>query len=383
MRIAYCTNVRLPSERAHGHQVAHVCDALVRLGHDVTVVAPFRRNVIEEDYWTYYGADRRVKVAYHGWFDPIQSGFTPGILGLLTMNWMLRRQLRRALTPHDFDLLYTRTPALLPALLATGVPVVLELHQLPRRARRRFVARCHRCRTVACLTSAMRDALVAWGVDPKWVIVEGDAVDLRRFEKLPSREMAQRKFDLKTDRIVVGYVGRLRTLGMEKGVSVLLKALKELEPKPRFFGFIVGGPKSDQRAYAKEAAELGLNARDVIFTGEIPAKEIPMALAACDVLAMPFPDTPHYRNHMSPLKMFEYMASERPIVTSDLPTVRDVLSEETAVFCRPGDVVSLARALEWIMDRPVEAHARAKRARELVKRHTWEERMKRILRDAQ
>jgi hypothetical protein len=37
MRIAYCTNVRLPSERAHGHQVARVCDALAKLGNDVTI----------------------------------------------------------------------------------------------------------------------------------------------------------------------------------------------------------------------------------------------------------------------------------------------------------------------------------------------------------
>ena len=56
MRIAYCTNVRLPSERAHGHQVAQVCDALAHLGHDVTIFAPYRDNEVTEDYWMYYGA---------------------------------------------------------------------------------------------------------------------------------------------------------------------------------------------------------------------------------------------------------------------------------------------------------------------------------------
>lgn len=382
MRIAYCTNVRLPSERAHGHQIAQVCDALVRLGHDVTVVAPYRRNVVDADYWTYYGADRRVKVLYHGYFDPIYSGFTPGVIGLLTMNWMLRRQIRRALKPTDYDLLYTRTPALLPALLATGISVVLELHQLPRLWRRRFVLRCNRCKVVACLTSAMRDALIALGVDAKRVIVEGDAVDLRRFEKIPGKEMARKRFGVTTDRVVVGYVGRLKTLGMDKGVFIMLKAFRELQKEHRFFGFIVGGPSDDQKAYEEEARALGLGSSDVLFTGEIPAKDVPMALAACDVLAMPFPDFPHYRHHMSPLKMFEYMAAERPLVTSDLPTVRDVLDESTAIFCKPGDVESFAQALEWIVEHPAEAGTRAKKARELVKRHTWEERMKRILRDA-
>ncbi len=82
MRIAYCTNVRLPSERAHGHQVAQVCDALAALGHDVTVVAPFRRNTIHADYWSYYGADRRVNLAHLGSFDPIDHSVIPKVLQL-------------------------------------------------------------------------------------------------------------------------------------------------------------------------------------------------------------------------------------------------------------------------------------------------------------
>ena len=117
----------------------------------------------------------------------------------------------------------------------------------------------------------------------------------------------------------------------------------------------------------------------VLFAGEIAPKDVPSSLAACDVLVMPFPDLLHYRQNMSPLKMFEYMASGRPIIASDLPTVRDVLSEKTCIFCTPGDVQSLRDALEWVKANPEEAAARAAKAHELVKRHTWEERMKRIL----
>ena len=107
---------------------------------------------------------------------------------------------------------------------------------------------------------------------------------------------------------------------------------------------------------------------------------VPVALAACDVLAMPFPDFPHYRLHMSPLKMFEYMAAGKPIITSDLPTVRDVLSEETAVFCVPGDTASLTQALTWGAAHAAEARERGERARKLVQeRYTWEKRMGRIL----
>ncbi len=379
MKIAYCTNVRLPSERAHGHQIAQVCDALVALHHDVTIFAPFRKNIVREDYWTYFGASKDVKVRYLGGFDPIASKFLPGVAGLLTLNAMLRQSLESELRHEQFDLLYTRSPALLPTLLKTGTPVILELHQLPNRSKRSFVKQCMQCRLVSCLTSPMRDALLEWGVPAEKMIVAGDAVDLARFTHMPSKESARAKWKIQTERIVVGYIGRLRTLGMEKGVMPLLDALKDLSDDHQFFGFIVGGPDDDRKEYEEAATNHRLGPTDVLFTGEIPASEIPLALAACDIVAMPFPDYPHYRLHMSPLKMFEYMASGKPIVASDLPTIRDVLGHETAVLCKAGDVSSLVTALRWIAEHPDEAKERAERAKELVKEHTWEKRMERIL----
>jgi glycosyltransferase involved in cell wall biosynthesis len=179
-----------------------------------------------------------------------------------------------------------------------------------------------------------------------------------------------------TKRVVLGYVGRLKTLGMEKGVETVLQAVKK---DSRFFALIVGGPASDLSFYKERAAALGLGTEDVLFTGEVPAKDVPAAIAACDIAVMPFPDLPHYRLHMSPLKMFEYMAAGRPIVTSDLPTIRDVLSEDTAWFFRPGDTDDFLRAAREVAGHPDRAAARTKAATELVKKHTWEERMKRVL----
>lgn len=376
LQIAYCTNVRLPSERAHGHQVAAVCRALQRLGHAVTILCPYRHNTTGRDFWGYHDVPRPVLLQTIGSFDPIASRFFPGILGLWVMNAILRRGLLRILRRGSFDLAYTRSPALLPALLEAGVPILLELHRLPRLCRARFVRQCNRCRRIVCLTSPMARELQSWGVRPELVIVEGDAVDLSGFLSSPTREQARDRFQIRTDRTIIGYVGRLRTLGMEKGVDDLLQLAAR---DPRFFIFIVGGPSDDLPFYRRRAQQLGLGCESVLFTGEVSSSEVPAALSACDILAMPFPDLPHYRNNMSPLKMFEYMASNRPIVTSDLPTIRDTLSEATAFFCCPGDVMSLQKAVDACVRLPQEASKRASAARTLVERHTWEERMRRIL----
>ncbi len=379
VKIAYCTNVRLPSERAHGHQIAQVCDALIHLGHEVTVFSPYRRNPVKESYHDYYQAEKAVKLQHLGSFDPINRWWLPGVTGLWVMNSLLRKAYRFPISDFRYQLLYTRAPALLPALLASGTPVVLELHQLPRFGRRMFIARAKKCQLIVCLTSSMRESLIEWGVPADRIIVEGDGVDLRRFAKLPSQSEARKALKLTTNRTVVGYVGRLKTLGMEKGVKHILEAVASLKESKKFMALIVGGPEADKQEYEAVAKGLGLTADDVRFTGSIDAHDVPDALIACDILAMPFPDLPHYRHHMSPLKMFEYMAADRPVVTSDLPTIRDVLSEKTAFFCTPGSSNSLAETLTFIAGHPTDATARSKAARTLVEHHTWEERMKRIL----
>ena len=374
MKIFYATNVRLPSERAHGRQIAHVCRALWQLKHDLEVVAPYRENVIEQDFWTYERLSKDIKLSYVGTVDYIKKWW-PGAIKLWAMNRMLRRELPAIIADREPDVVYTRSPALLPALVKTGVPVVLELHQLPRFARHLFVEECNKCARVACLTSPMRDELLQWGVRKDVLMVEGDAVDLDRFENLPSQAKARAKWNVKTDRMVVGYVGRLTTLGQEKGVKTVLEAVAK---DKSFFAFVVGGPEDDKKKYEAMAKKLGLTEGDVLFTGEIPAADVPASLCACDVLAMPFPDLPHYRTHMSPLKMFEYMAADRPLVTSDLPTVRDVLSEKTAVFCEPGSTEGFVKALAWIHEHPEDAKARATAAATLVRHHTWPDSMARI-----
>lgn len=378
MNIAYCTNVRLPSERAHGHQIAQVCDALVELGHTVDLYAPYRVNPIAKTFQEYYNASANVQLQYLGAYDFIRSPWTPGVLGLFAMNYRLRKHYHNS-ELHKYDCIYTRSEALLPALVTHGPPVILELHHIPKRNRKAFVRHCNQCAKVVCLTQSIKEALQSWGVEQGRLLVEGDAVDLKRFTNLPSQAEAKTHFGIQTDRPIVGYIGRLKTLGMDKGVSDLLKATKALQTDCPYFTVIVGGPDSDKREYEQQAKALGLTESDVLFTGSVPATEVPLALSACNVVAMPWPDKPHYRYNMSPLKMFEYMAAKKPILTSDLPTILEVLGEETAILCKPDDANSIAGQLTWIQRNPQDTQAKVEAATALLPHYSWSARMERVL----
>lgn len=375
MNIAYCTNVRLPNERAHGHQVAAVVRALSKLGHSVTLFAPFRKNVITESAHEYHDLPSTMKIKHLGSFDPIASTFLFGVLGLWTMNAMLRRALS-ALDLSSYDLLMTRSPAILAPLLASGKPVLLELHSLPRRSKKIFVEHCNRCAKVVCLTTPMANELKQWGVEEKRIIVEADGVDLPVPVSDEVRKELRAHFGISDSMFVVGYAGSLTTMGLSKGVEQIVDAVATLKKDGKeTHALIAGGPpEAVERLRHNEG-------HCMTFVGQLQHKDVPHLLSACDALIYPAPrsDHPYFLRDTSPLKIFEYMAAERPIITADLPPIHDVLNDDTALFYEPGDVTTLASCIETLMNDQQCCTSLAQRARERVNEHTWEKRMARII----
>lgn len=375
MRIAYCTNVRLPSERAHGHQVARVCDALVKLGHEVIIFAPFRKNPqfdIRNTFQEFH--ETNVELRRLGTFDPINRWYIPKFFQLLLLNFLLCRGLRKTLKAEKFELLYTRSPALFSTLLATKTPVILELHSLPRRGRRKFVERCNHCALVVCLTTPMQKELISWGVDQKKVIVEADAVDFAGFEGAVPLS-SETLHNLPADTECVGYVGQLESMGLSKGISELFDAIALLQNRGHNMRLLIAGPPSSI------IERLASHKAKAMYFGFLPHNQIPSFLAVCKVLVYPAPasDHPFFQRDTSPLKIFEYMAARKPIVAADLPPLRDILSEETAFLCKPGDPEGLAFAIEKALSNPEEAKTKVECAWQFVQEHTWEKRMKRIV----
>ncbi len=381
MRIIYICHARFPTQKAYGKQIAEVGSALQKLGHEVTLVCPGVFNDIPEPADRYYAVAPAFTVTPLRHFDASIRRWIPGMLRFYVTLIYYRRALRAYLREHPSDLLYARSPLVLAPLLRSGMPVILELHTLPRWGRRRFVSLCRRSALVVCLTKPMRDVLVSWGMDPARVTVEGDGVDLDRFRNFPSGPEARARWYFVSDRPVVGYIGSLVTQNtIEKGIPELLAAFRLLKEKGiRFHGWIVGGPEQWRRRYEAEAQALGLREGDVRFEGQIAAADVPSALAACDVCVYPAPASshPYFQRDTSPLKLFEYLAADRRIVCADLPPLRDAVEEDSVIFCKPGDVVSLTKAIECALREDPSQKSRERR--DLAERYSWEKRMERII----
>jgi len=228
------------------------------------------------------------------------------------------------------------------------------------------------------LTSFIKNKLVELGVSPNKIIVAHDGVRLSDFSNNLSKIDSRKKFGLNTNDKIFGYIGTLKTFGMEKGVSDAISSLEFLPPDYKLF--VVGGASVDLEFYKDFTIKKKLEDR-VIFAGRVLQKNIPEYIAACDVLVAPFPKNDHYEYYMSPLKIFEYMAGKRPMVVTNLASLREVLKDgETALFVEPNDSKSLAGAIEKLMNDSSLAEKLSENAyREMESKYTWRKRAENIL----
>jgi len=213
------------------------------------------------------------------------------------------------------------------------------------------------------------------------IVVAPNGVDVNRFHIEIDKKKTREQFKLPLNKFIVGYVGMLETMGREKGIDILIKAIRLLKNEFSNVSLcLVGGPKERIMEYTDLVKKIGLtNNEDVIFVNRVNHQAVPMYLKIFDILVLPYPKNRHYSYYMSPLKLFEYMAAKKPIVASSLPSIKEVLNSENSFLVDPDDPNSLADGIKTILKNPELSGEIASRAFYDVQNYTWENRARNIL----
>jgi glycosyltransferase involved in cell wall biosynthesis len=156
--------------------------------------------------------------------------------------------------------------------------------------------------------------------------------------------------------------------------------LHALTHAPSIRGLIVGGHpgETDLGRVQQLVKNLGLSDR-VTITGLVPHGEVRMRLIAASALVLPNTASAISERYTSPLKLFEYLTMGRPIVASDLPSIRETLTDgRDALLVPAGDPIALAGALERLAGDRALAASLAGQARTLAASYTWERRAERL-----
>jgi glycosyltransferase involved in cell wall biosynthesis len=142
----------------------------------------------------------------------------------------------------------------------------------------------------------------------------------------------------------------------------------------------VGGPSQAIEAYNALARELELPEDSYRFEGKVPPPLVPTWMRACDVVTVPWN---RWDYSQSPLKLFEYMAAEVPVVAADLPALQQQLDHgRNALVVPSGDVRAMAESIQRLLENPALGKALSTQAAEDVRKYTWDERVKAICRFA-
>jgi glycosyltransferase involved in cell wall biosynthesis len=233
-------------------------------------------------------------------------------------------------------------------------------------------------RGVVAITDGIADDLVDLGFRRSMIKVLPDAVDLRQYVDLPSRNEARRSLGLPLDRPLVGYVGRFQTMGLEKGLHQLVKAIDHLEEPISMVA--VGGPLSSVTSYLEQPGATDDLADRCWFFDRVPPRDVPTWIAAFDVVTIPWPDEPHFARYASPMKLFEYLAAGAAIVASDLPAIREVLTDrKDSWLVTPGDPLALAEGIRELLSDPLLRDRLGEEARTRSFAFSWEDRARAAL----
>jgi glycosyltransferase involved in cell wall biosynthesis len=375
-------DTRFPIERANGVQTMATCRALAARGHHVTLVTRPDTAPVARDPYAFYDEPPA---------PTLQFASVPAAGGprMKRVRFLLSALARSRRTPGA--VIYTRDLGLAALLLQAPMPgrprIVYEAHgvsavvaeEMPRllgqagatatpaklqRLDRRELRVWRHASAIVTVTQALATELEQrHGARPGvFVVPDGARVDRPPARTAPGQPAT------------AGYAGHLYPW---KGVDVFIQALARV---PGLRGLIVGGhPQEADRQRIERVAEASGVAGRLTITGLVPPGEVRRALEPATILVLPNTASAISERYTSPLKLFEYLAIGRPIIASDLPAFREILTDgETAVFVKPDDVDAFARALQRVASDEALAARLGAAALALAPKYSWDARAARV-----
>ena len=361
----YLSYSLIPSREANGIHVMRMCEALADVAQEVVLFC--RRQKSTANSYEHYG----VRPIFR-----IQSLSLPRIPVLTRLLYSLISLWRLRQAPQN-SIVFGRDVYLIGLLAVTPFfkrTFSLEVHQPPGGRfetflqRRVFTStRFHRLVVISQALEQEYRRRFGSLLDGRIVLARDAAVDMHADTPGPEADepAANGKFRL-------GYVG---SLSVGKGLGFLGRLAARL-PTCRFE--IFGGSPAEVTEWKSR-----IKSENVVFHGFVSPENAARCLRSFDVALAPYQPTVRVGHKqvdvapwMSPLKIFEYMAAEKPLIASDLPVLKEFLEDgKCALLAPPDDVEAWARHIEQLRRDPqtrqqLGANARA----QFVRFHTWKQR---------
>lgn len=370
MQIAVITTSQIPSITANSIQVMKVCQSYCQLGHDVTLIVPGKKTANWNEISRIFGIQTKFSIKYIPTlriYRRYDFSFLSGLHILI----------------KNYDLVHTWLPQIARIAGLLGKPYIIELHGMPTgkvgpKLYKDIIFSKHK-KLFLCITNALKEMYeneFGFKFKDSEIQIAPNGVVLEPYLNLPESSEIKNNLGI-SDHFTAVYTGHLY---QGRGMDLLIELAKNL-PEIQFIW--VGGREEDVNQWREYINKNQI--KNIKLVGFVGNEYIPTYQSAGDVLLMPYEMSiagssgGNSVDFCSPMKMFEYMAAGKPIISSDLPILHEVLNEINAIFCPYNDVNQWVEAINRIKNDPAYGINLGKQARMDVEQYSWNERAKKSL----
>jgi glycosyltransferase involved in cell wall biosynthesis len=368
MKITYLAPSIIPSRSANSIHVMKMCQAFAKNGHEVTLLAPGNNKNKEKEFagdlYELYGVERvfEIKRFVSPDKDYLHGLWCAFVISKLKPDIVFGRHF-----PGSFFAAKTGTDVVFESHAPMFENSILGKHLF------RNMTKSKRLKKMIVITHALKKH-----IEEKYPVLTGrvevapDAAD-----PIPENTIAV-TLPNSGHRLQVGYTGHLYK---GRGIDLIIAMAKQCI----WADFhLVGGMEDDIR-YWREVAK---DCANIVFHGYKTPAEMPAYTLAFDVLLAPYGTcvavvggAGNTVDWMSPLKLFEYMAAGKAIITSDLPVLNEVMTNgQICLMCQPGNYEDWCKALEKLRnDKALRLQLGRQAKNDFLKKHTWQSRAKRLI----
>ena len=397
MKIAVVAD-HIPSQFAHSFHFMKTAQGFFDLKHQIEILVVKRFVEVKNkfktrDVYDFYSINHRLKLIY--FLDKFLSFFRemtifkkiyyPSLVFLRKIIPRVEdildpeRIISKYCKVNKFDLVYCRrTYNLIYYNILNKIPTILEAHNFDLPNDMKLIMKLTRSKyfkALITINNILKNNFIKFGVPEEKIMVLEDAVDLDNYDKVIDEKNAiRKKLELPINKILICYSGNLKN---DRGIDTIIIASKFLKEKNVTF-IIVGGKKQEIKKWKKFKSKNGIDS-SIYFLGFKNNKYIPYYLKSADILLAPYSLKCKTVQWMSPLKLFEYMASKVPIIASDVVRLKEICNNNECLFFKADNPKDLSEKISLLIEDVVLQKTLTNNAYKKSLHHSYLNRCKKIL----
>lgn len=364
MKIIYIAESIIPSQTANSIHVMKMCQAFASNGYEVVLAVPDRtdKNISTDDVYDFYGVKKCFRM--------IKLPFFGGKFGFFIFAFLSVMKARK----ERPQIVYTRFLYSAFLGLMIGLPTIYEIHSsFINKIDKLFfgLINKNKLKKIIVISKYLKNYFIEkYKISERKILVAPDGADSIP-ETIDSIEIGE------NNKLKVGYIGHLYK---GRGIDIIAEIAKRCD----WIEFhVIGGLPEDLNFWKKELSKQ----ENVIFYGHIPHKDVYRYMLSVDALIAPYQKKVTVQGRgdtcqwMSPLKIFEYMATGKVILASDLPALREVLEhKKNSLLAAPDNVSMWISNLESIRENIQLRKELGKNAKnDFENNYTWKSRAANVL----